>query len=185
MVAAYCFHVVVNNTLTSVCIIPLDWGMTTRRSVLRLVGTTLLPGGGSGGGGDLGGMIFPKLLPPGEPTKPFTEHRNIEIWGHLRNDGEENHDFPFTTDWLTDGEYETCICALCSNKYFAWGIFRACYWIFFLVKGTIHLNVELFEDLECALKQGGVYEVRMEKVWLYIIQEIIMNNWSFLALDIT
>lgn len=123
MVAAYCLRVVRNNTLTSVCIIPLDWGMTTRRSVLRLVGTTLLPGGGSGGGGDLGGMIFPKLLPPGEPKKPFTEHRNVEIWGHLRNDGEENHNFPFTTDWLTDGEHETCICALCSN--FSMGYFQS------------------------------------------------------------
>lgn len=64
------------HTLTSVCIIPLDWGMTTRRSALRLAGTRLFPG--CERGGDLGGKIFPKLLPPGEPTKPFTTHRNRE-----------------------------------------------------------------------------------------------------------
>lgn len=40
-------------------------------------------------GGDLGGKIFPKLLPPGEPTKPFTGQKNKEVKGHFRRDGKE------------------------------------------------------------------------------------------------
>lgn len=53
---------------------------------------------------------------------------------------------------------------LCSSKHSA------------KMKDTEHLNVDVFEDLECVLKQNGAYEARMEKVCLYIIQEIIMNN---------
>lgn len=77
------------HTLTSVCIIPLDGEIATRRSLLRLVEAMLLPGGGRGEGGDLDGMIFPRLLPPGEPTNPFTEHTNREIKEPLRSNDRE------------------------------------------------------------------------------------------------
>lgn len=41
----------------------------------------------------------------------------------------------------------------------------------------MHLSSEIFEDLECVkISGGGGYEVGTEKVRLYIIQEIIMNN---------
>lgn len=97
--------------------------MTTRRSVFRLVGTRLFPGGGRGG--DLGGMIFPKLLPPGEPTKPFTEHRNYEIQGRLRSDGEKIHSFPKELNARLSTRTGSPVCAICSNKHFARDIFRA------------------------------------------------------------
>lgn len=29
----------------------------------------------TGAGGELGGMIFSRPFPPGEPTKPFAKHR--------------------------------------------------------------------------------------------------------------
>lgn len=104
-----CFDTAVK-TLTSA--IPLDWGMTTRRSVFWEAGTPVLTGGGSGGGGgDLGGMIFPRLLPPGEPTKPLTEDRGVECWWHLQR---ELRNTSFPTDWqkLANWDDGACIYAL-------------------------------------------------------------------------
>lgn len=68
----------INSKHTS--IVPLEWGRSTRRSVLQLLRTRLLPWvrWEGGGGGDFVGMIFPKLLPPLRPTNPFTEHRKCE-----------------------------------------------------------------------------------------------------------
>lgn len=150
---------VVNGTLTGVGIIPLDWGMTTRRSVLRLLGTTLLPGGGSGGGGDLGGMIFPKLLPPCELTKPFTKHkgRNERTFGK----------------WWWGKSQLSCHWLPYWWRARAFLHSRNKIKLFFLFDGTVHLNVELSEG-------GGA-----EKVQLYIIQETVMNNWALLAPGIT
>ncbi len=54
---------------------------------MRLLGTRLFPGDGRGG--DLGGKIFPKLPPAGEPMRPFTEHRHGGTEAHLGGDGKE------------------------------------------------------------------------------------------------
>lgn len=54
----------------------------------------MLTGGGSGGGGDLGGMIFPRLLPPGEPTKPLTEDRGVECCRMTFTKGIKKHLLP-------------------------------------------------------------------------------------------
>lgn len=100
-------HEPIIQPLTSVCIIPLDWGMTTLRSLLRLAGPRLFPGGG-GGGGDLERTIFPKVLPPGDPTKPFTRQGGGE---------EKKKKRKFEESWWMEDKYLPALSGVILNPW--------------------------------------------------------------------